>query len=73
LQDKTKDDPINDHDDHMNNDVAVAKIDNLVTGGKQRHERIWHSSNGNETDTVFQERKEGMIIGGSEKVVDSSL
>ncbi|KAK7335943.1 hypothetical protein VNO80_28090 [Phaseolus coccineus] len=58
LEDKTKYDPLNDRDDHMNNDVAVAKIDNLVTGGKQRHERNWHTSNGNERDTLTQGKKD---------------
>nr|XP_007150621.1 hypothetical protein PHAVU_005G167600g [Phaseolus vulgaris]ESW22615.1 hypothetical protein PHAVU_005G167600g [Phaseolus vulgaris] len=58
LEDKSKYNPLNDRDDHMNNDVAVTKINNLVTGGKQRQERNWHTSNGNERDTLSQGRKD---------------
>ncbi|BAT91596.1 hypothetical protein VIGAN_07020400 [Vigna angularis var. angularis] len=58
LEDKTKYDPLNDHGDRMNNDVAVPKIDNLGTADKQRHERNWHTSKGNEKDILSQRRKD---------------
>lgn len=55
LEDKTKYDLLNDQDDRINNDVAVPKIG---TGDKQRHERNWHTSKGNEKDTLSQGRKD---------------
>ncbi|QCE08953.1 bile acid:Na+ symporter [Vigna unguiculata] len=54
LEDKTTYDPLNDHDDHMNNDVAVPK----GTGDKQGHERNWHTPKGNEKDTLSRGRKD---------------